>query len=301
MNFTIFLFYFLTIAIWGSSWLAIKFQFGIVPSEVSVTYRFMISAFILLIYCFCTKRKLHFSFKDHIFMALQGLFLFGLNYQLIYISSTYLTSGLVAVAFSTITVMNILNTALFLKHKMDKKVIGATFIGLVGLICIFYPEIAQTHLSKQTIMGLGIALLATLSASFGNIIAVRHKKANIGVIESNTVGMVYGSFFSFVFVILAGIPFKFDPSFHYVASMIYLSLFATVIAFGAYLSLVGLIGADKASYTVLIFPIVALALSTFFEDYHWSFMAILGIVLVLFGNAIILKLQQKAKAEIVTN
>jgi len=99
---------------WGTTWLAIKFQLGSVDPMVSVLYRFIAAALTLLMYCKLTRLKMRFPVKDHIFMALQGLVLFSVNYWLIYLAEVYLTSGLVAVIFSSIVFMNMVNGAVLL-------------------------------------------------------------------------------------------------------------------------------------------------------------------------------------------
>ncbi len=63
---------------------------------------------------------------------------------------------------------------------------------------------------------------------------------------------------------------------------------ATVIAFWSYLTLVGRIGPERAAYVSVLFPIIALALSTWFEDFEWTVLAAGGVVLVLIGNAAVL-------------
>ena len=65
-------------------------------------------------------------------------------------------------------------------------------------------------------------------------------------------------------------------------------MFATVIGFWSYLTLVGRIGPERAAYATVLFPIIALALSTWFEDFEWTALAAGGVVLVLIGNAAIL-------------
>src|SRR3546814_5923997 len=63
----------------------------------------------------------------------QGLTLFSLNYLLFYVATGYVTSGLVAVAFSTITIMNIGNGALLFRTPIDRRVVFAALAGIVGL------------------------------------------------------------------------------------------------------------------------------------------------------------------------
>ena len=80
----------------------------------------------------------------------------------------------------------------------------------------------------------------------------------------------------------------FDPSFGFVASMLYLAMFGSVIAFGSYLVLLGRIGPDRATYLTVLFPVVALPLSPLFEGTTWSQDQFVDVSLVLLGNVIAL-------------
>ncbi len=283
------LLYAVVVAIWGSSWLGIKFQLGIVAPELSIAYRFLLAAGILLVFCAVTRRRLRFSRGDHLFFAAQGLTLFSLNYLLFYIVTGYVTSGLVAVAFSTITIMNIGNGALFFRTPIDRRVVFAALAGIVGLGLVYWPEIVGVELSHAALVGLGLSIVATYLASLGNMVSVRHKARAIPVVEANTLGMSYGAGFTLLFAIGGDTPFAFDPSWGYVLSLAYLALFASVIGFGAYLTLLQRIGADRAAYSSVLFPLVALGLSTLVEGYRWTPLAAIGVALVLAGNLVVLR------------
>jgi drug/metabolite transporter (DMT)-like permease len=287
-----------TVAIWGSSWLAMTFQLGVVPEPFSITYRFVLAAALLWAFCLASGRSLRFSLRDHAFMAAQGLCLFSLNYQLFYVAAGKLASGLLAVAFSTILIMNIANGAILFRHRVDRRVALAGLCGITGLGLLFWPEIAKAGVTREALLGLGLSLLATYLASLGNMISVRHKMAAIPVIESNTIGMAYGAGFSLVYALASRAPLAFDWSAGYLVSLAYLALFASVLGFGSYLTLVQRIGADRAAYTTVMFPLVALTLSTVFESYQWTIPAVAGVALVLFGNLLVLvKVRPTARIE----
>jgi len=169
------LLYALIVAIWGSSWIGIEFQLGVVAPELSIAYRFVLAAALLLGFCVLRRRRLRFSARDHAFMAAQGVTLFSINYVLFYVAAGYLTSGLMAVAFSTIVVMNIGNGALLFGHRAEPLVALAALAGIAGLGLVFWPEIAGFELSRAAAIGLGLSLVATYSASLGNMVTVRHK------------------------------------------------------------------------------------------------------------------------------
>ncbi|MGH6962387.1 MAG: DMT family transporter [Dongiaceae bacterium] len=280
--------YLVTVLIWGTSWYAMELQLGVVAIELSIVYRYLLAAGFLLLFCLATGRRLRFGRVAHGYMAAQGLLLFSINYLLFYWAANYLISGLLAVCFSTIVVMNIVNGALFFRQTVDPVVAVAAVLGLGGLGLVFWPEIAGVELSHAAAFGLLLSLVATYLASLGNMISVRYKQLGIPVIESNALGMAYGALFTLVVVLVRGVPIAFDPSAAYVGSLAYLALFASVIGFGCYLTLVQRIGADRAAYTSVLFPVVALGMSTLLEGYRWTLPAALGVLLVLAGNLLVL-------------
>ena len=280
--------YTIVIAIWGSSWYGIEQQLGVVAPQVSLAYRFLLSAVILLGYCALTRKSLRFPGRVLLLMAVQGLCLFCGNYILFYFAGSHLVSGLLAVCFSTMSVMNILNLALIFRQKIDRRAFVAALVGLAGLCLVFDPELSQSGLGAEPALGLGLSLLATYLASLGNMVSVRLKALAVPVLESNTIGMSFGALFCVGFALAAGAAFTYDPRPAYTISLIGLALFATVIGFGCYLQLVQRIGAARAAYTSVMFPVVALTLSTLLEGYQWSPLAGLGFALVLSGNLLVL-------------
>jgi drug/metabolite transporter (DMT)-like permease len=288
MSANILLLYGSTVLIWGTTWLAIKFQLGSVDPMVSVLYRFIAATMILMVYCKLNDLRMRFQLKDHVFMALQGLVLFSVNYWIIYLASVHLTSGLVAVIFSSIVFMNMINGALLMGSPIRLSVVVGGGVGIVGIVFVFWPEISAFSLSDKAAIGVLLAAVSTFMASLGNIISARHQKYDLPVIQTNAYGMAYGAVIMGIIAIASGRRFGFEMTFPYVSSLSYLSLFGTVIAFGCYLKLIGKIGADRAAYATMLFPIVALAISTVYEGYQWSAHNIIGMVLVLIGNALVL-------------
>ena len=284
-----------TVIIWGTTWLAIKFQLGSVDPMVSVLYRFIAAAVILLVYCKLRGLNMRFRLKDHIFMALQGLVLFSVNYWLIYLAEVHVTSGLVAVIFSSIVFMNMVNGAVLLGSPIRSNVVLGGGIGVLGIVLVFWPQLVSLSLSDKTALGLLLTVVSTFMASLGNIISARHQKYNLPVIQTNAYGMAYGAVIIGVIAIFLGKPFNFEISFQYISSLFYLSLFGTVIAFGCYLKLIGEIGADRAAYATMLFPIVALGISTVYEGYQWAAHNVIGMAIVLIGNWLVLNKKAMAK------
>ncbi len=283
------IFYLVTVLIWGSTWIGIKLQLGVVDPVVSVTYRFGLAAVLLLIWCNISRRRMRFTLREHFFMALQGMLLFGFNYLFFYIAELHITSGLAAVLFSTILLMNMVNAAVLLRQPIDFRVLMGGGFGLIGIILVFRQEITTFAWGDSGIMGVALCLVATFFASLGNIVSAYNQKNSLPIIQSNAYGMGYGALAMLLLVIVSGKSLSVDFSLVYLGSLMYLVVFGSIIAFGCYLSLVGNIGADRAAYATLLFPLVALVISTIWEDYHWTGSALTGVGLILFGNLWIMK------------
>ncbi len=280
--------YLITVLIWGSTWLAIKFQLGVVAPELSIAYRFGLAASILIIFSLVRRLPLRFDIKSHGFFVLQGLLLFSLNYILVYLAEGYLTSGLVAIIFSLIIIFNVIFGAIFLGNPIRTRVMIGAILGLAGLAFVFWPELSSFSLSSLQILGLIMAFIATISASLGNVVSTRNQRHELPVLQTNAYGMLYGALFMLILAFLRGAQLEFDTSPGYIVSLIYLAVFGSVIAFGSYLTLLGRIGLDRAAYVTVLFPVIALLLSTIFEDLQWGVPQLLGVVLILFGNAVVL-------------
>ncbi len=274
--------------IWGSTWLAIKFQLGLVDPIISVSYRFILASFILLVFCRISGLNLKYNVKEHLFFALQGFFLFGINYWLVYLAEVHLPSGLVAVVFSMIIFFNIFNGAIFIGSPIRVRVIAGAALGIVGIGLVFKQELLSFSLSSDNSLALVIAGLGALTASLGNITSVHNQKINLPVIQTNAFGMMYGALFMLIISLIMGKHFSFEISYAYIGSLLYLSIFGSIIAFTCYLTLLGKIGADKAAYVTLIIPVIALILSTIFEEYTWTLYAFIGVALILIGNMLVL-------------
>jgi len=189
-------------------------------------------------------------------------------------------------------VMNVINGALFLKTPIDMKVVAGGALGLVGIGLVFRPELTSFHLGDSGAMGLLLCFVATYLASIGNILSARNQKHGLPVVQTNAFGMMYGALLMLGLSAVLGRSFAFEMTGAYVGSLLYLALFGSIVAFGCYLSLVGRIGADRAAYATLVFPVVALVISTIWEGYQWSASAFSGVALILLGN--VLLLQRKA-------
>jgi len=282
-----------TLICWSPTWYLIKFQFGVVDPLISIFYRFFIASIIVFIFLILSKKKMSFNLHQHLSFLLLGVTLFSLNYIFFYLANTYLISGIVTIAFSTILIMNILGERIYFKIKSSKETLFAAGFGIVGILIIFGNELLNFKLEDKTHIGIILSFIATFWASTGNLVHQKNSKDKTPFIQSIAYGMLYGSIFTLIVAKFRGAEIIFDNSISYILSFLYLSIIGSVVAFYLYLKLLDNIGSARAGYIGVIMPIIALIISTIFEGLQWTNNLIIGLPVLIFGCVLILN--QKSK------
>ena len=276
------------VAIWGSTWRAIVYQLGSVPAEASVAYRFILASAILFVFCLARRLPLVFGARDHAWIALFGLFMFGVSYILVYFAEEHVVSGLVAVGYSASPLLGMLGLRLFFGTPMTARMMAGSVLGMAGIAIVFWPEFGKLRGGGDTALGAVYTAGAVVVSALGTMVAHRNYDAKYPLWQTMAWGMLYGGLFSLGVAIVSGKPLVFEASAAYVLSLLYLAILGSVIAFGAYLTLLHRIGAARAGYIGVMVPIVALVISAMFEGFHWQALTFLGIAISVAGNMIIL-------------
>lgn len=282
------LLYFLTWVSWGGSWIAIKWQNGIVPAPQSIAYRFGLAAIVLFLGLVLLKKLQPTRGRDHLFFVLQGSCLYSLNFVAFYNATTFMSSGLVAVVMSTVTLWNAFHGQLMWSQKPSKHLKLGAPLGITGLCLLFWQDIFVDAANANTWAGVGCALLGSWFFSMGNMVSIRQSKVGIDTLTSNSWSMLYGCSLMLLVTFVIGDPLTMDFSERYIKGLLYLVLIASVLAFPTYLLLVKRIGASSAAYVLVATPILALGLSSYFEGYRWVWTGVLGITFILLGNILVL-------------
>ncbi|MFC0387203.1 DMT family transporter [Muricoccus vinaceus] len=275
-----------TVLIWGSTWIAITWQVGSVPVLVSVFYRFASAAVILLLVLSALRRLPLPGWRDQPFILAQALCLFSFNFICFYNAAAYLPSGLVSVIFSLATLYNAVNARLFFGERITARTVLAALLGVAGLLLLFGHDVL-VRVDGDTLKGIAFGALGTLFFSLGNMASRRNSAAGVAPLTANAWGMTYGAAVLLGLIGLTGTPLVAPPDGRYLAALLYLSVIGSVVGFTTYLMLVSRIGSSRAAYTTVLFPVVALSLSTLFEGYHWDMAALAGLALTLLGNLVI--------------
>ena len=287
------LLFIITLFCWSPTWYVIKFQLGYVDPLMSVFYRFIIASVLMFIYLLIKKKNLKFSLNYHLWFLFFGICLYSLNYVFFYLSNTYLISAFPAIVFSTVVIMNILGETFYFKKKPSIKTLIGAIIGMIGIIIIFNDEIFNFSLANNTHVGLFLALLGTFSASTGNMIHQRNLNNNFPLIETIAYAMFYGSVITLLITQIKGTEFLFEYTFSYIISLAYLSIIGSIFAFIFYLKLLEKVGAGRAGYVGVTMPVLALLISTIFENLEWQIDLIIGLPILIIGAVLVIN--QKIK------
>lgn len=272
-----------TVLIWGTTWIAIALQVGPVPVLVSVFYRFALAGILFLVFLAITGRLRIPDRKDQPWLIAQALCLFSLNFICFYSAANYIPSGLISIIFSLATIFNALNARLLFRDKISGQTMVASLLGISGLALLFGPDILRAE-NADTMQGVALATLGTLFFSLGNMVSRRNSQAGLTPVTANAWAMGYGALIMLALIALAGTPIVLPNSATYLGALIYLATFGSIIGFTTYLYLVAKIGSAKAAYATVLFPIIALAISTVYEGYQWEWTGLLGLALALTGN-----------------
>ena len=285
--------YAVMIFVWGTSWIAMAHQLAIVPPLITGVYRFALAATATFLWAILGKYPLRLPLAVHRRLALVGVFMFSTNFVLFYFAAGYIASGLMAVIFSLASLFNTILSALFLGQRPTRMGVVGTLSGLVGIALIFWPEIAASANNTEVLYGLGFGLAGTLCFCTGNILSVKTRKYDIPLVSANSWCLAYGTVWLVFLAFVLDVPFLFDSSAEYWLAMAWLVIFASVVAFWSYMTLLRSIGPARAGYLTVIFPIVALILSTIFEDYHWTLWGLVGLAAIIAGNILVMRAGSK--------
>ena len=290
-----FILFIITLFCWSPTWYIIKFQLGYVDPLVSVFYRFLAASIIIFIYLFIKKKNLIFSLNHHVWFLFFGICLYSLNYVFFYLSNTYLISAFPAVVFSTVVIMNILGEMLYFKKKPSLKTLVGAVIGMMGIAIIFNDEILNFSLTNGTHVGLFLALLGTFCASTGNMVYQRTLNNNFPLTQTLAYAMLYGSLVTLLITQVNSKELLFEYSFSYIVSLAYLSIVGSIFAFIFYLKLLEKVGAGRAGYVGVVMPVIALLISTVFENLKWEINLIIGLPILIIGAILVIN-QKKASS-----
>lgn len=274
--------------IWGTTWYAITFQLAAVAPEFGVALRFAFAGGTILVFCIWRGIGLRYDRRQHAQIALLGLTNYSVSYILIYHAEQHIVSGLVAVGYAGAPLINMLLSRWMLGTPLSRRVTVGGGLGLAGIGLIFWPELAALQSNPAVVLGAAQTAIAVLISCYGNVCVSKLYDEGVSGWGPLGLSMLWGGAISLAAALAMGVPLSVQASPAFFASFLYLALFGSILAFGAYFALIGRIGAARASYVGVMSPVLALLMSAVFEGYDWRLATVLGMLLAVAGNVIAL-------------
>ncbi|QFY03253.1 EamA family transporter (plasmid) [Bacillus cereus] len=251
---TIFMYIFCLI-VWGLNFIAVKIQGTPVSLELSLTYRLVMTAFLfLMLVCFLRPNGMP-TKKDIPFVIVFGICNFAISYLCLYYATILSSAAIVTLIFSLKVILTPTALRIFLKEKLHSRVLFGGILGVLGVCILIYPKLNDFQ-GFNDIKGIMVAILGTLLTAIGDASSARNAGHKVNPIYANAIGFTVASLLMGVIVLFQGQEFAFPTSFSYVSMLIYLTLFASFVAWLFYLKLVEKIGGARSGYMVALFPVI---------------------------------------------
>lgn len=283
-------------AIWGSTWIVIRSQLGLVPAQWSVTYRFTIAAIAMAAIACWRGESLKVESKGIAAAAFLGVTQFCINFNAVYLAERHITSGVVATVFALLLIPATLMGWAWLGQRPTKRFAWSSLVAVCGIGLLFLHELREHPSdSRQVIAGIGITFVGMMGAATANVVQARPEIRRFPLFSLLAWSMAAGALIDAIIAWAMTGPPVFDARPAYWLGILYLSFFASVLTFSLYYPVVRRIGPAKAAYSGVIVPVIAMGFSTWLEHYHWTALAISGAVLALGGMAAALGLGRPAR------
>lgn len=276
------------VLVWGTTWINMKYQLGEVAPAASLTYRYLAAGLIVLAGAALAGKTILMGARAHLWCVGQGALMFSVNYWLTYLAAAHLTTGIIAVMFAGASAVTMILIAVTTWTRPPARALFGAVLGMGGIACVFYPEIARLRLDGPEVQSGAIVSASVILFAIGGLVGARNMRA--GQPRFATIGwaMLYGGLIMAALTLARGESFEWTWRPSYLWSLAWLTLLGSVAFFLLYFAVVARVGAEKASYGTVLFPLVALAVSTVLEGYDWPMLAFVGVPLALLGNALVL-------------
>lgn len=284
--------------IWSSTWIVIKDQLGTgadaVPPSWSVAYRFAFASVAMFAMAWFSGASLRIGRRGHLFALAIGIPQFVANFNLVYAAERYITSGIVAVVFALLVIPNAALARLFFGQRMGGRFLVGSAIAMVGVVLLFLVELRVSPApTDQVAMGLAFTLVAVLAASVGNLLQLVEAVRRMPIASLLAWAMLYGTLVNALIALVFYGPPVVEQRLGYWAGLLYLGLAASALAFFFYYRIIRAIGPAKAAYSSVLVPLVAMLLSTLFEEYRWTQTAAIGGALAMIGLVVALSARRR--------
>jgi drug/metabolite transporter (DMT)-like permease len=283
------------VLIWASTWHVILYQLdSAVPVLTSVGWRFAIAALMLAALALRQGTSLRLPATAHAYALGTGVIQYAGNYWAVYEAERHVPSGLVAVLFCLMVFMNALVAWLLWRQPVSRRFLVASSGAVLGVALIFWPEIAASGARPHALLGLGLSFFAVVAAVIGGFFTLVLTRRGLPLLPVLAWSMGYGALFLLVLSVATGRGLALDLAPGYLASLVYLAAFGSVVAFTLYYKLAERRGPAQAALVGVMVPVIALIVSAVFEGWQATPQAIGGMALCLVSLWVATRPQLKA-------
>lgn len=258
--------------------------------------RFGLAAAVLALVVKATGGRLNLTRTQHLAAAAQGTFSFSISYAFVYASEELIASAVVAVIFAALAFLNLILFRVASGQKAAPAAWLGAGMGVVGVAVLSGGQVLGAGLGAHATAGVAFALIAVIASAFGNWFAWRGQQAGAAVLPGTAWAMAYGTGVLALYGLVTGVSWSVAWSPAYVISLLYLSLFGSVIAFGLYFTIARARGYALASYISALTPPIAMLVSVLFEGASFGWSAFVGLALVLAGQVFLIRSPKRSAA-----
>lgn len=282
--------------IWGTTWIFIKFGLKDLPPLTFASARFLLAMVIL--YAVVRFQNIQFpkTKSEWKLILLTGILQFAINYSTVFWSEQYISSGLAAVLQATISVFGLLLAWIFLPdERITKLKIIAVLLGIVGVAVIFIEQLQINDF--WAFAGCAAIVIGAYAAAQSSVL-VKAKGTALHPAMLLLCQMICGIPFIVIYALtVEGNPLKLNWSATAVFSVLYLTVFGTVLAFWFYYWLLSKIESTKAMMISLVTPLLAVLIGAVFLDEKLPPQTFFGGILIL-GSIGLIVFRKKQKLEL---
>lgn len=281
--------------LWGTTFLAIRIAVHEVPPLFAAGTRFFTAG--VLLYGFVrlrgTARPTRLEWRN---LAVIGLVMFVAEYGPLFWAEKYLSSGVTSILAATIPLITIaLEMLAFRMLPFRWSLLGATLLGFFGVGVLVMPGSRDVAHDIPLVPCVAV-LLGSVGWGLGSVLQRRMKMPESRPLTSGAAMMLGGG----GLLALSGLFGELHPFPHVsvraALALAYLILCGSLLAFTAFVWLLGRMPASKISSYAYVNPVVAVALGYFVAGEELSAHTLIGAALVLVSVFLILRYSRPAKA-----
>lgn len=276
--------------IWSSTWIVIRDQLGAVPPSWSVCYRFLLGAAGMALFAMIRRVSLRLPPAGIAFAGALGVAQFVLNFNFVYRAEHYLTSGVVATVYALLLIPNSVLAWIAFRQPVSRAFVLGSLVAIAGIMLLLLREYRAAPVSAEAVLvGIALSVAGLLSASTANVMQGMQIARRLPMAAVLTWGMLIGSVVDAIYAWTTVGPPVIEWRAGYLFGIAWLGVAGSVVTFPLYFQLIQRVGPGRAAYSSVLIPVIAMLISTLFEDYRWSTLSAVGAVLAVAGMVIALR------------